>query len=70
MNPLDKLISLYYNQTECAKALGITPQRLTNWIIKGFIPYKNGAMVEEKTNGKVKASAIYSYAGKLKKGII
>lgn len=69
MNPLTKLINMYYNQRVCAEELGIPQTTLSGWIKKGFIPYKNGAMVEEKTNGKIKADAIYQYAAKCKRAI-
>jgi isopentenyl phosphate kinase len=69
MNPLTELIDLYYNKTECAKAIGITPQRLNGWIDRGFIPFMHGDMVQKSTKGKIKASSIREYAGNLKKGI-
>lgn len=64
MEPLNKLLEIYGNKAECARALGITPQRLNAWFTKGFIPYKNGDMVQEKTKGKVKASAVWQAASK------
>jgi hypothetical protein len=67
MNPLDKLLALYYNNKACAKALEISEGRLANWVVKGFIPYKNGEMIEKKTGGKVPASSIYQHASKVKK---
>ena len=65
INPLDTLIGLYYNKSECARALGITSQRLNNWISKNFIPFKNAQLVQEKTNGKIKAMKIREFAGTL-----
>ena len=67
MNPLDKLLNMYYNKKKCAEALGINESRLSNWISKKFIPYNNGEMIEEKTGGKIKAADIYKYAAKHKK---
>ena len=65
INPLDKMLDLYYNKMECARALEITPQRLNHWIVKGFIPFKNAQLVQEKTNGKIKAMKIREFAGTL-----
>lgn len=64
MNPLDKLIDLYDNKAECASALGITPQRLNGWLKQGFIPYRNGYLVQENTKGKIKASAVWQAASR------
>ena len=64
MNPLDKLLNMYYNQRECAEQLDIPQTTLSNWKNKGFIPYRHGASIEEKTGGKIKATDIYKYAGK------
>ena len=62
INPLSYIADDYYNETELALALGITPQRLNNWRKKGFIPYAQADMIEKRTKGKVKASDIKQYA--------
>jgi predicted site-specific integrase-resolvase len=67
MNPLDKLLNMYYNQRECAEELAIPQTTLSGWIKKGFIPYKNGEFIEQQTLGKIKAYDIYKYAGKARK---
>ena len=69
MNPLTELIDLYYNKTECAKAMGVTPQILNGWIVRGAIPYKHGEMIQKKTKGKIKASSVYEWACQIKKSI-
>lgn len=67
MNPLDKLFDMYYNQSDCADQTKIPQTTLSGWKKKGFIPYKNGALVEQATGGKIKAYDVYKYAGKARK---
>jgi predicted site-specific integrase-resolvase len=67
MNPLDKLLNMYYNKRECAEQLGIPQTTLSGWISKGFIPYKNGKLIEQQTLGKITAYDVYKYAGKARK---
>jgi hypothetical protein len=62
METIDKLLALYDNKAECARALGITPQRLNTWIKQGFIPYKNGDLIQDKTKGRIKASLVWQSA--------
>jgi len=57
---------MYYSQKILAATLDVSQSRLSNWFQKGFIPYKNAEMVEDKTQGAIKASAIKDYAMKLK----
>lgn len=69
MNIINKLINHYGNPYRTAKALGISHQRFYLWQTAGFIPFKNGKMVEEKTAGLVKAVEIWeeAAAGMIKK---
>jgi hypothetical protein len=64
METINKLLELYDNKADCARALGITPQRLNAWIQQGYIPYKNGDLVQEKTKGKIKATLVWQSASK------
>ncbi len=62
MTPLEKLEELFYNKSECAKALGITRQRLNGWYSQGFIPYKNGMKIQKATKGKIEATEVWQAA--------
>lgn len=64
MNIINKLIDHYGNAYRTAKALGISHQRFYLWQSAGFIPFRNGKMVEEKTAGLVKAVEIWEEASK------
>lgn len=61
--PIERLLDLYDNLSIAARDLGIPRQQLHTWKRQGFIPYKRGPFIEEKTQGKIKAIEVYLAAG-------
>ena len=61
---IDKLIELYGNITETAKAIGESRQTVQFWVDKGYIPYKQGANIETKTGGRVTAISVWQSASR------
>lgn len=62
--PIERLLDLYDNVSAAARALDIPRQQLQSWKRQGFIPYKRGPFIEEKTGGKIKASEVYLSANR------
>jgi len=63
MSALNKLLKLYDSKAACARSLEITPQKLNGWVKLGYIPFRHGRFIEDKTNKKVKAHEVWSSAG-------
>jgi len=61
--PIEQLIGLYDNISAAARELGVKRQTLQLWKRQGFIPYKMGSTIEEKTAGQIKATDIWQAAG-------
>lgn len=61
---IDKLIQLYGNITEAAKAIGESRQTVQFWVDKGYIPYRQGPNIAEKTGGKITAIDVWQSASR------
>jgi len=62
-DPLNDLMAMYDNLSHCARELGVTRQDIYYWQKIGYIPHCRGALIEEKTKGKIKASSVWQVAG-------
>lgn len=62
--PIERLLSLYDNVSHCARELGLKRQHIQLWIRQGYIPFKRGEFIEDKTNGVIKAADIYTAAAR------
>jgi DNA-binding transcriptional regulator YdaS (Cro superfamily) len=49
MKTVEKVIAYFGSQTKAAKALGVNPQTIHNWISRG-IPAKQAKAIHLKTN--------------------
>lgn len=67
MNPLTKMLNMFYNQRECSEQMVIGQTTLSGWVKKGFIPYKNADYIEQQSMGKIKADDVRKYANKIRK---
>ena len=55
MKPDDVLPLFRHNQSSLARALGIKPHRVCEWVSTGLIPEGRQYQLEIITNGKLKA---------------
>jgi len=61
-SPLDSLIEYFGNISQSADALGVDRQVIQHWIKQGYIPWKRGELIEEKTNGVVTKRQVWEAA--------
>lgn len=54
MDALIKAISIFETQTGLAKAIGVVPQVVNNWLARGRIPAEHCPSIEKATNGAVR----------------
>lgn len=54
MDALNKAISIFESQTRLAKAIGVVPQVVNNWLTRGRIPAEHCPAIERATNGAVR----------------
>lgn len=54
MDALIKAISIFETQTGLAKAIGVVPQVVNNWLARGRIPAEHCPAIEKATNGAVR----------------
>ena len=55
MKPAEVLPLFRHSQSSLARALGCAPQRVCEWVDKGFIPEGRQYQIELITKGRVKA---------------
>ena len=59
MKALTKAIDIVGSQAEFARRLGITPQVVHNWKIRGNVPAEYAPIIERVTSGGVSADEIH-----------
>ena len=64
IRPVDKLVNLYPSISAASTELGISRQLIEMWVKRGFIPFKRGEYIEQKTGGKITRYEIWEAAGK------
>ena len=61
---IEQLIEIFGNESKTAIALKMDRQVIHNWVKKGFIPYKNGKLIEEPTEGKIPGIHVWEDAAR------
>lgn len=67
MNIIEKLLEPYENIFQAEKALGYSHQLLHIWRKNGWIPFKRGKEIEERTKGRITANEVWEAAAKARK---
>ena len=50
---IDEVIEYFGNLSQACRALGLTPQSMTSWKKRGYIPYKQQFRLAELTHGEL-----------------
>ena len=64
MELIQLLINHYGSVAKASRAMGVSRQHFESWVRQGFISFKYGYTVEEKTGGMIKAIDIWEAAAK------
>lgn len=63
MTLLDKLFAYFDgNKSETSRQLGQSRQTINNWCRQGYIPHKQGKLIEKRTKGHIKAIDVWEEA--------
>lgn len=58
MEALNKSISLLGSQSALAKSIGVVPQVVHNWVVRGNVPAERCPDIERATSGAVKCEEL------------
>lgn len=53
MSPIEKAVFIVGSQTKLANLVGVTPQSVQQWCVKGVVPARRVIAVEQATDGQV-----------------
>lgn len=60
---IEELIEYFGNQSILARKLGIKPQAVQHWSIRGHLPIRRAIQIERITEGKIPLEAIIHLTG-------
>ena len=63
MSKIDEVIKWFGNQSEMARALGVSPQAVFQWVQEGSFPAGRALQIERLSAGKFKAIEISGVSG-------
>lgn len=63
MGKIDEVIKWFGNQSETARALGVSPQAVFQWVQEGSFPASRALQIERLSVGKFKAIELAGMRG-------
>ena len=60
---MENLIEYFGNQSILARKLGIKPQAVQQWIVRGYLPIRRAIQIERITEGKIRFDDLLPLTG-------